>query len=76
MRSRFVYLAILSLSGFVTPVRPKANAREWERCAWHTLWWSCVPVVAVVSVLVGWAFVEPAISDEPLVRGAAQESRR
>jgi BlaR1 peptidase M56 len=34
--------------------------------AWRTLWWPSVPVVAVTSVLIGWAIVEPAVSDEPL----------
>src|ERR671936_1051903 len=33
---------------------------------WRALWWPSVPVVAVISVLIGWAIVEPAISDEHL----------
>src|SRR5262249_55385625 len=38
----------------------------WGGATWRALWWRSVPVVAVVSILIGWALVEPAVSDEPL----------
>jgi hypothetical protein len=61
-----VGLTLLGVAPWPTPIRPKRSAREWEQATWRTVWWPSVPVVAIVSVLIGWAIVEPAMSDEPL----------
>lgn len=47
-------------------ITPKPSARAWECAMWRALWWPSVPVVGVISTLIGWAIVEPAVSDEPL----------
>ena len=47
-------------------VKPRLSARHWEQAAWRALWCPIVPVVGVISVLIGWAIMEPATSDEPL----------
>jgi hypothetical protein len=61
-----VGLTLFGVAPWPTPIRPRRNAREWELAAWRALWWPSVPVVAIISVLIGWAIVEPAMSDEPL----------
>jgi hypothetical protein len=61
-----VGLALFGAAPWPTPIRPKDSAREWELATWRALWWPSVPVVVVISVLIGWAIVEPAMSDEPL----------
>ena len=47
-------------------IDPSISAREWERASWRAVWVPLVPAVLVVSVLVGWAIMEPAESDEHL----------
>lgn len=61
-----VTLTLLGAAPWSPTIEPKASAREWERAAWRALWWPSVPVVAVISILIGWALVEPADSDELL----------
>lgn len=50
---------------------PTVSARRWERLSWRTLWWPMVPVVVASSILIGWAIIEPAESDEHLPASAA-----
>lgn len=47
-------------------VTPPGSAREWERTLWRALWRPVIPAVLMVSVLLGWAIMEPAQSDERL----------
>jgi hypothetical protein len=61
-----VTVTLLGVAPWPTPIRQKSSARQWELAAWRALWWPGVPVVGVSSVLIGWAIVEPAVSDEPL----------
>lgn len=61
-----VGITLLGVAPWPMLIRPKRSAREWERATWRAVWWRSVPVVAVVSILIGWALVEPAVSDEPL----------
>jgi Zn-dependent protease with chaperone function len=61
-----VGLTLLAVAPWPRPITPRRNAREWELAAWRALWWPSVPVVAVISILIGWAIVEPAISDDHL----------
>ena len=57
----------LLTSGFwLRRITPPASARQWERAAWRALWRPVVPAVLVVSVLLGWAIMEPSQSDERL----------
>jgi hypothetical protein len=43
-----------------------ASARDCEQACWRRLWLPVIPAILVVSVLIGWALVEPSESDEPL----------
>jgi hypothetical protein len=61
-----VGLTLLAVAPWPRPITPRRSGREWEVATWRALWWPSVPVVAVVSILIGWAIVEPAISDEHL----------
>jgi hypothetical protein len=61
-----VGLTLLAAAPWPRVITPRRSAREWEVATWHALWWPSVPVVAVISILIGWAIVEPAISDEHL----------
>jgi hypothetical protein len=61
-----VGLTLFAAGPWPRPISPRRSAREWEMAAWRALWWPSVPVVAVISILIGWAIVEPAISDEHL----------
>jgi hypothetical protein len=61
-----VGLTLLAAAPWPRPITPRRSAREWEVATWRALWWPSVPVVAVISILIGWAIVEPAISDEHL----------
>ena len=57
----------LLVAGLWSPsVKALMSARQWERASWRALWSPLVPAVVMVSVLVGWALVEPAESDELL----------
>ena len=47
-------------------VTPPCSARQWERTLWRALWRPVIPAVLMVSILVGWAIMEPAQSDERL----------
>jgi len=42
------------------------SARGWERILWRALWRPMLPAVVVTSILIGWAIMEPAESDEYL----------
>jgi hypothetical protein len=57
---------LLAAAPWPRAITPRRSAREWELATWRALWWPSVPVVAVISILIGWAIVEPAISDEHL----------
>jgi hypothetical protein len=61
-----VGLTLFASAPWPRRILPKRSAREWELRMWRALWWPSVPVVAVISILIGWAIVEPAVSDEPL----------
>jgi Zn-dependent protease with chaperone function len=61
-----VGLTLFAAAPWPRQILPKRSAREWELGMWRALWWPSVPVVAVISILIGWAIVEPAVSDEPL----------
>ncbi len=61
-----VSLTLLATGPWPRSIEPKVSARQWERASWRALWWPSVPVVVVISVLIGWAIMEPANSDEPL----------
>ena len=61
-----VGLTLLAAAPWPRPIDPRRSAREWELATWRELWWPSVPVVTVISILIGWAIVEPAISDEHL----------
>lgn len=61
-----VSLTLLATGPWPRSVESRASARQWERASWRGLWSPGAPVVMVISVLIGWAIVEPANSDEPL----------
>jgi hypothetical protein len=61
-----VGLTLFASAPWPRRILPKRSAREWELAMWRALWWPSVPAVAVISILIGWAIVEPAMSDEPL----------
>lgn len=42
-----------------------SSARQWERAAWRAVWMPVVPAAIALSMLLGWAVVEPADA-EPL----------
>ena len=42
-----------------------SSARQWERAAWRALWMPIVPAAIALSMLLGWAVMEPA-NAEPL----------
>lgn len=63
-------LTLLAVAPWLRTIEPTVSARQWERASWRTLWWPIIPTVAVVSVLLGWAIVEPAQSDEQLPSSA------
>ncbi len=63
-------LTLLAAAPWPRRIVPARSARQWERAAWRALWWPGIPVVLVISVLIGWAMMEPATSDEPLPRSA------
>ncbi len=42
-----------------------SSARTWERAAWRALWMPVVPAAIALSMLLGWAVMEPA-NAEPL----------
>jgi Zn-dependent protease with chaperone function len=65
-----VSLTLLATGPWPRSVEPRISARQWERASWRGLWSPSVPVVLVISVLIGWAIVEPANSDE-LLPGSA-----
>lgn len=59
--------ASLLMGGAWSPrIDPSVSARQTERGSWRALWAPLVPAVLVVSVLIGWAIMEPAESDEHL----------
>lgn len=60
-----VGLTLFGAAPWPTRIHPTRNAR-WEVVLWRAVWWPVVPIVAVISVLIGWAIVEPAVSDEAL----------
>lgn len=43
-------------------IEPTVSARQRERAWWRALWWPLVPAIVAVSVLIGWAIMEPAES--------------
>jgi hypothetical protein len=59
-------LTLLVAAPWPQRIARRTSARQWERAAWRALWWPSLPVVLVISVLIGWALMEPATSDEPL----------
>ena len=59
-------LTLLGAAPWPPSIKPRLSARHWEQAAWRALWCPIVPVVGVISVLIGWAIMEPATSDEPL----------
>jgi hypothetical protein len=59
-------VAFLAAALGVPTTEPPASALRWETTLWRTLWHPVVPVVLVVSVLIGWAIQEPPQSDERL----------
>ena len=59
-----VGLTLFAAGPWPRRVEPSASARQWERASWRALWRPMVPAVVVVSILLGWALVEPDQSDE------------
>jgi len=54
-----VGVTLFGVAPWPAGTRPQPCARDWERVAWRAVWWPGVPVIAVVSVLIGWVLVEP-----------------
>ena len=65
-----VGVTLLAGAPWLRTIAPTASARQWERASWRALWSPIIPAVVVVSVLVGWALMEPAQSDEQLPSSA------
>src|SRR5690348_1128390 len=64
-------LTTVGATFFVTAPWPgrvdmSVSARDGEHACWRRLWLPVIPALLVVSVLIGWALMEPAESDEPL----------
>ena len=65
-----VGVTLLAGAPWLRVIEPTASARAWERASWRALWWPTIPALVVVSILVGWALMEPAQSDERLPSSA------
>lgn len=61
-----VGVTLLTAGFWSRRITPPASAQQWERTLWRALWRPVMPAVLMVSVLVGWAIMEPAQSDEHL----------
>ena len=61
-----VGVTLLTAGFWSQQITPPASAQHWERALWRALWRPAIPAVVMVSVLVGWAIMEPAQSDEHL----------
>jgi BlaR1 peptidase M56 len=66
LTSAVTAIAFLAAALRAPVATPPASGRRWEATLWRTLWRPVVPVVLVVSVLIGWAIQEPPQSDERL----------
>lgn len=58
--------SLLVAGAWPQTVRQPASARAGERMSWRALWRPVLPGVILTSILIGWAIMEPAESDEPL----------
>jgi hypothetical protein len=61
-----VGVTLLTAGFWSRRITPPASAQQWERTLWRALWRPVIPAVLMVSVLLGWAVMEPAQSDEHL----------
>ena len=66
----FLAFAIVGPSVLVAGAWPQryghaSSARQWERATWRAVWMPVVPAAIALSMLLGWAAVEPA-NAEPL----------